>query len=414
MSPDTTWLESGCGVGFEVRWRRECSLAAATYRRRCPLLGPRRLAIIVASAVLAALPCRAQGPIPTDFPRWEWEPTIAAPGAHYADDAACAACHAAEAASQPHTLMAKALRRPEDSEVLQQYPRLTFRKGRYTYEIRREGNGGAYSVSDGQRTIVVPILAAVGYGLGAVAQTYVFEYQGFFFESEVSYFNSIRGLDITPGHQNTTPAFLEGALGIRLSWHDQWLCFGCHSTAAVTQNQFQLDKMIPGVSCEGCHGPGSDHIAAVKSGQAQNLRIFNPASLHPGDLNDFCGSCHRTALAEKLLGTRGVQNVRFQAYRLARSRCYAPDDRRISCTACHNPHQPLVRQAAFYDSKCLACHASKQGQHAVRAGTRASTCPVAKQDCATCHMPKIEIPGTHFKFSDHWIRVAKAGSPYPE
>ncbi|HXJ93569.1 MAG TPA: multiheme c-type cytochrome [Terriglobia bacterium] len=384
----------------------------ARYRRSSPR--PRRFAIVAASVVFVVVTGRAQSPIPSDFPRWQWEPTIAAPGARYAGDPACAPCHAAEAASQPRTLMAKALRLPADSDVLQQHPRLTFSKGRYKYEIRREGNGAVYAVSDGQRTLVVPILAAVGYGLGAVAQTYVFQYQGFFFESEVSYYDSIRGLDITPGHQNTTPAFLEGALGIRLPWRDQWLCFGCHSTAGAGENRLQLDQMMPGVSCEGCHGPGAHHIAAVKSGQAQDLHIFNPGSLPPGDLNDFCGSCHRTTLAEKLLAIRGVQNVRFQGYRLARSRCSATDDRRIACTACHNPHKPLVRDAAFYDSKCLACHASSRSGQTLKMGTAASACPVAKQKCVTCHMPKTEIPGIHFKFSDHWIRVAKAGAPYPE
>lgn len=377
----------------------------------------RWFAALVGCGLVIALRCLAQSPIPENFPRIDWEPTMAPQGAQYAGAAACATCHVTEAAKQPSTPMALALRRVEDSEVLRRYPRMTFRNGRYFYQIRREEETGVYSVSDGQRTIVVPILAAVGYGLGTVGQTYVFEYQGFFFESEVSYYDQIHGLDITLGHQNTTPAFLEGALGIRLPWRDQWLCFGCHSTAAVSGNQFQLDKMIPGVSCEGCHGPGADHIAAVKGGHLEDLHIFNPASLRPGDLNEFCGACHRTSLAEKLLGIRGVQNVRFQSYRLARSRCYASDDRRIACTACHNPHESLVQQASFYDPKCLACHPSSKPHDRKKSGQRSSpvsACPVAKKGCVTCHMPKLEIPGSHFKFSDHWIRIAKAESDYPE
>ena len=390
-----------------------------------------RLLLLIACGVSIPLPLRPQSPITGDFPRWEWQPTIAPPGAGYAGDGACAACHLAEAATQGETLMAKALRRPEDSEVLRQNRQLTFRKGRYLYEVRREGQSEVYSVSDGQRTIVVPVLEAVGYGLGAVGQTFLLEYQGYLFESEVTYYDAIHGLDTTPGHQSTTPAFLEGALGIRLPWRDQKACLACHATAAVTDTKLQLDQMSPGIHCEGCHGAGAAHIEAVKAGRTA-LHIFNPGSLRPAALNDFCGSCHRTALAEKLLGVRGVQNVRFQGYRLARSRCYS-DDARMTCTACHNPHQPAIHTASAYDSKCLACHAStrpgnvktvhfhtiptalQQPSTPRAAGdSHASACPVAKANCTSCHMPKIEIPGVHFKFSDHWIRVAKEGSAYPE
>ena len=29
------------------------------------------------------------------------------------------------------------------------------------------------------------------------------------------------------------------------------------------------------------------------------------------------------------------------------------------------------------------------------------------------HMPKYEIRGSHYSFTDHWIRVVKSGEPYP-
>jgi formate-dependent nitrite reductase cytochrome c552 subunit len=36
------------------------------------------------------------------------------------------------------------------------------------------------------------------------------------------------------------------------------------------------------------------------------------------------------------------------------------------------------------------------------------------RDCATCHMPQVELPGGHAKFTDHPIRVARAGEGYPD
>jgi hypothetical protein len=28
-------------------------------------------------------------------------------------------------------------------------------------------------------------------------------------------------------------------------------------------------------------------------------------------------------------------------------------------------------------------------------------------------MPKVEIPGSHFKFTDHYIRIVRSGEKYP-
>jgi formate-dependent nitrite reductase cytochrome c552 subunit len=38
---------------------------------------------------------------------------------------------------------------------------------------------------------------------------------------------------------------------------------------------------------------------------------------------------------------------------------------------------------------------------------------VSTKGCVTCHMPKIEIPGMHARFTDHWIRTVKSGETIP-
>jgi predicted CXXCH cytochrome family protein len=117
------------------------------------------------------------------------------------------------------------------------------------------------------------------------------------------------------------------------------------------------------------------------------------------------------------MGIRGVMNVRFQPYRLTNSKCYDAEDPRISCIACHDPHEPRKRAAAFFDARCAACHnaASSAAPVALKETSKrvAKLCPVAKANCTSCHMPKVEIPGSHFKFSDHHIRIARSGDPYP-
>jgi len=77
--------------------------------------------------------------------------------------------------------------------------------------------------------------------------------------------------------------------------------------------------------------------------------------------------------------------------------------------ACHDPHREVEHSAAFYDAKCLACHGARAA-----AQRTAKPCPAANKDCVMCHMPKLELPGSHNLFSDHWIRVVKPGEAYPQ
>jgi hypothetical protein len=43
-----------------------------------------------------------------------------------------------------------------------------------------------------------------------------------------------------------------------------------------------------------------------------------------------------------------------------------------------------------------------------------AACPVSTSKCVSCHMPKYELPGFHGKFTDHWIRIAKPGTAFPD
>jgi hypothetical protein len=145
-------------------------------------------------------------------------------------------------------------------------------------------------------------------------------------------------------------------------------------------------------------------LRGLKTGDPKLARMERLRDLSSEDISNFCGQCHRT-WADVAGGSQGISDLRFQPYRLANSKCYDPDDARISCLACHDPHQEIVRKAAIYDTKCQVCHAGGKPE--------ARSCKVANSGCVACHMPKIELPGSHYSFTDHQIRVAKAGAPYP-
>lgn len=351
-----------------------------------------------------------QNQMPESSALSEWRPHGSS-NISYVGSGACAQCHTAESATQPATPMAKALTPAADCQILSSYPRLTFRNGSYSYQIVRQGNRSIYTVADGVNAISEPLLYC--FGVGKVGQTYVFRHNGLFYETRVSFYQATQNLDFTTGHPRSAATSLEEALGRPLSLDEAQACFACHSTAAVAGSQLQLDHLIPGVSCEACHGPGEKHIVAAKAHKFKELQIFNPAKMDAEGLTqEFCGSCHRSFDQVMVMPRQGgLNNIRFQPYRIFNSRGHKGDPR-ISCVACHDPHDRLVRDAAFYDSKCLACHLVGPGE-AKTARRSAAPCPVSKHECAKCHMPKVELSEMHFRFTDHWIRIVKPNGPVP-
>ncbi|HEX8163613.1 MAG TPA: multiheme c-type cytochrome [Pyrinomonadaceae bacterium] len=342
----------------------------------------------------------------------KWRPARDYSGVGHAGAAACAQCHAKESRAHASTPMAHAAEAGADCGVLKARAPLSFSNGPYTYRIAREGGRAFYTVGDGARTISEPLLFC--FGQGVAGQTYIFQHDGAFYESRVSYFGAAKGLDITILHPRAVPASLEDALGRPMSREAARGCFACHTTAAVGGPRQLLERASPGVSCEACHGPGEAHVAAMRAKDFGDPKIFNPAKLDGLELSqEFCGACHQSFdTVMSLAGQGGAGNIRFQPYRIYNSRGHLTDDRRMSCVACHDPHDELQRDAAYYDSKCLACHLSTAKELQTRARS-APACPVATKQCATCHMPKVDLPEMHFKFTDHWIRVVRPGEATP-
>ena len=323
---------------------------------------------------------------------------------------ACARCHPKEAASEPTTPMGRALELPGANPTLASHPKLTVRKGPYTYTVQTEENKSVYSVTDGIHTIAIPIRWSFGEG----AQTWLLEHNGEYYESLVSYYPSIDGLDITTGDGSLKPDTLESAIGRKLSNNDVTACFDCHATKAVSNGQLSLATLEPGVRCEHCHTGLENHLVSqIQSGGDIVSAPPSLGRLNPEEISRFCGQCHRTWELVARRGWRGVINARFQPYRLANSKCFDGTDHRIGCLACHDPHQTVVRDDTFYDPKCLACHAASGSSSLPPRPARAKVCPVAKSNCVTCHMPKVRLPNGLMTFYDHQIRVAKPNEPYP-
>jgi hypothetical protein len=314
--------------------------------------------------------------------------------------------------------MAHAASKASETEVLRSNPTITFSTPPFQTVISGNRASSNYTVSGGGESINGQLLWSMG--AGVKGQTFILSYLGILFESQLSYFQSIGGLDVTPEHPRGTPQYLESAFGAPQSDKAAQQCFACHTTESTIRRQFDPDHATPGVTCEACHGPGSRHVNAMQAKQLKTGMgtILDPGSFGPVELIDFCGACHRAPLDVTSAQQLTPLNIRYQPYRLSKSRCWSRPDPRITCIACHDPHEPLVRDAGSYDAKCLACHSAKatnspiDGTQSSQPG-KLSTCPVSTEHCVTCHMPKVQDPQFHGSFTDHDIRIVRPGDPYP-
>jgi hypothetical protein len=298
----------------------------------------------------------------------------------------CDACHPKETAAFPKSQMTRAMSRASDSAFLRDHADLTFSAGRYAWSIRTRDGISTYTVTDGQRVLSAPVKWA--FGAGVLAQTYMAEREGNLYELPLSFYPSVAKADWTLGHDALPRATLDEAFGRKIDAGEARRCFGCHTTGAV-----------PGIQCGQCHQHSEEHAVSLARGAAGQMQQLS--KLDSEQLGAVCAQCHPSWGETAAKGPHSVLNVRVQLYRLTNSRCYDSADRRISCTACHNPHEPLVTDLSYYDRKCVQCHATNR-------------CPVSNTGCVNCHMPKVEIPTLHYSFTDHQIRIQTADKRYPQ
>lgn len=329
----------------------------------------------------------------------------------------CATCHAGVVHEYAHAPMRHAMEPEGANPVLDAHPDLKVTQNGYSYSVQTRDGKSTYTVTDGKETVSLPMR----WFFGTHNQTWVLEKDGKYYESMVSYFRRPDGLGTTPGDQKITPHTLMEAMGRPLPVWETRECFDCHGTGVKDGEALAPDQVRPGLDCEHCHAGAARHMADAQKGDFKTLPV-SLKKLDAESVSNFCGRCHRSFDTVLRNGWHGPAFVRFQPYRLALSRCFSGNDPRISCLACHDPHRPASRDAAFYDAKCLACHGAaahraastgKNGQLPMGPVSAIKTCPVAKKNCVSCHMPKVELPGGNQQFTDHYIRVVKAGEAYP-
>lgn len=330
---------------------------------------------------------------------------------------ACAKCHVAIYRSYEQTAMAKASGPALDALSPADF---THKPSGVHYRIYTE-NGQAWLSFDrpgdpemhGKRELLYFI------GSGRRGRTYLFENDGFLFESPVNWYANKQMWDTAPAYQTKREAPLNlPAYASCLHCHVS----GMHAPEKGSENRYGKPAFTQnGVSCERCHGPGAAHMAGGA--------IVNPAKLTPVRRDDICMQCHlegKVAIERaghhiyeyrpggklsnyiryfELVGSQGdTLGAVSQVEALAQSACKKKAGNVMSCTTCHNPHEAVSpeNRVAYYRAKCLACHGAAFGEKHYP----------DRPDCTACHMPaSASADVAHTQVTDHRIpRRLQVGS----
>jgi hypothetical protein len=315
--------------------------------------------------------------------------------------------------------MANGSGRVGTSEPHEHFDRNEFRDsgGAFAYRIGQDGGSyffnfrqqGAKQLVEGRRQLEYFV------GSGAAARSYLLSYEGFLYEAPVAYYTNSASWKSPPGYASLDYPYLTRP--IRPG------CLVCHASGIQripgTQNGYASPPFLEGgVSCERCHGPGSDHIAAGKP-------MLNPAKLAAKERDSICEQCHLSGeiripksgkddlafrpgdrLADDLTvfvrsASPSSMKVTSHSEDLAQSACKRASGEKLWCGTCHDPHSvPATHEkVAYFRGKCLTCHPTSDCR-ALQSTRRANG-----DNCVACHMPRNPpSDAEHVVFTDHAIR----------
>lgn len=347
---------------------------------------------------------------------------------------ACGNCHAAKYESFRRTAHHLTSRLPEPASILGKFtPEQAVLRTRNpdTWFEMSSGEGGFYQAGstrteDGVRRRTERIDISVG--SGKIGQTYLYWKGNQLFQLPVSYFTG-------SGRWINSPGYVDGLVNFDRPIVPR--CLECHATyfedATHHTNTYSREHFVLGISCERCHGPGSEHEA----NQGRHPKavgapyIVDPRRLEPQRKNEICAQCHsglgkplkppfsflpgepldRHIELESLDDQNriGVHSVN-QLARLSKSKCFAESEG-MTCVSCHDPHTLERGNRELFSTRCLNCHKAHDCGLAPQLGD------AIRKDCISCHMPHLQDRGTGMEtasgmafplMAEHFISI------YPE
>jgi len=438
-----------------------------------PAKPPRRHRFAIAAVAVVAIVAAA-------FAVYRWSdslfrpwapdaPTVAAarPAATYVGGDACASCHDKQLAAWKGSDHDLAMQIADDKSVLGNFDNAKITYAGTTSTLSRR-DGKFFVNTDGPDGKLADYEIKYTFGVHPLQQ-YLIEFPGgrkqalgIAWDSRPKTQGGQRWFHLYPG-QNIKAGDPLHWTGVQQNWNFQ--CAECHSTDLrknfdAEAGTFDTRWAQINVSCEACHGPGSNHLAWANKSEdwhafdadkglvlalderkgvtwmpladTGNAKRSTPRATTREI--DTCARCHsrsarltddyvhgkplldshRPALLDEGLYWNDGQ-MRDEVYNwgsFAQSRMYASG---VTCSDCHDPHSLKLTTAAGANTNgvCAQCHQPAK-YDAVAHTHHATGTPGAA--CAACHMPTttyMQVDPRH----DHSMRIprpdvsAKLGMP---
>lgn len=404
---------------------------------------------------------RPKGAVPASDRPAQASAPITAGTASYVGRAACAACHQAETEQWAGSHHDKAMEEATAANVRGDFNDASFTYHAVTSTFSKKGDE-FWVRTDGPDGKLTDYKIAYSFGIYPLQQ-YLIEFPGGRYQAlNVCW-------DTRPKDQGGQRWFHlypneDVAAGDILHWtgpYQNWnhMCAECHSTnvhknASADGESFKTSWSELDVSCESCHGPGSEHVTWAKRATAGLTKGQKPPPSPPGATKGFvallreekpamwmpdpatgiakrdiprtsrveaqtCARCHsrrgtfnedvlpgmppadthRLALLEPTLyeADGQIKDEVYEYQSFIQSRMYAAG---VTCSDCHNPHSLKVAPG---NDACNRCHSPEKFD------TPAHTNHNAKGNasaCIACHMPTKTYMVVHDRH-DHSMRVPR-------
>ena len=361
----------------------------------------------------------------------------------YVDAATCAQCHAEIARNYSNTGMARSFH-PSDAASVPD-PKAYFHRASATWYQNVARDGGWYQRwwqigFKGQYESAGESKIDYVMGSGNHVRTYLHRTaRGTLIELPLAWYAEKGGSwALNPGLDTSDPP-----VGRKIDYD----CMFCHNSYPAIPAGHQEAGAEPvfaaqlpqGIDCQRCHGPGGNHIQALRQPGAKlsdiRAAIVNPSRLGKERAMEICMQCHLETTSAPLPGVlrrfdRGPFSYRpgeplsaFQlsfdhapgsgregkfeivnsVYRLLQSKCFLESKGELGCTTCHDPHNIEHGQpsADGYNKVCGRCHAPAT----LAAQAHPSGSNGGAGNCVGCHMPKRRAEDVvHAVMTDHLIQ----------